>query len=200
MATCVMMLLQNKIKEFMNVMKQLNREAEDIYEVYWDTDVNTNIGGLQDTDAATVNSKITKAEYVNGITISEQIKKFFANLAVTQGDYLSYCRNIQYGNDARVSKLSEAVEGVGDRLYQVSVNCISYYKTARDILDIYTGNEVADLIANLDEQRLVPGSDLTKSDLSLGITLIEQFKKMMNNEVVTQADYASTLAKWERII
>jgi hypothetical protein len=41
--------------------------------------------------------------------------------------------------------------------------------------------------------------EMTSSELSAAITLIEQFKKMINNEAVTTGNYVSTLAKWERL-
>lgn len=47
--------------------------------------------------------------------------------------------------------------------------------------------------------RVIPGSDRTKSELEAGVTLVEQFKKLLNNETAIQADYSATLAMWSRL-
>jgi len=79
----------------------------------------------------------------------------------------------------------------------VALNCVELFKLVKDILSIYVANEVGDMIANIDAQRHVPGSQMTRDELNSGIALVEQFKKMMNNEAVTPGDYATTLSQWQ---
>ncbi len=64
---------------------------------------------------------------------------------------------------------------------------------------MYFDNEVGDAITNLDNQRIIYGSEMTKSDLTNAITLLQEFHKMLENTAVTQGDYSSTVSKWERL-
>ena len=191
--------IQIEIKAFMQEMCWLKEEARDVYNAYWDTDASTLVPALSTgTTGATVASKLTKTEYINGITFVEDVDDFFTNSAVTQTDYLQTCNQLQYGSANISTEVSNATESIGTRLQTLGINCVGYLKNANDILSFYTNNELGDLITNLDTQRVVPGSDMTKDDLSLGITVVEQFKKMMSNEAVTTADYGSSVAKWQR--
>lgn len=191
--------IQIDIASFMSVMCCLKEEARDIYNAYWDTNASTLVPALATgTTGATVESKLTKTEYTNGITFVEDLDDFFTNSVVTQTDYLQSCNQLKYGSANISTEVSNATEQIGTRLKNLGTNCTTYLEDAIDILSFYTNNEIGDLITNLDTQRIVPGSDMTKDDLSLGITLVEQFKKMMNNEAVTTADYGATVAKWKR--
>jgi hypothetical protein len=191
--------LQIDIKALVDSWVSMKNETADIGKVYWATDANTAVGGLGSSDAATVASKITKTEFLAGITLCEQIDKFFTNQALTQSDYRASCQNIIYGNDARTTKLSESVEALGDRMKLVSQDCITIYKKCIDILKNYTENEIGTMIASIATTRIIPGSDMTKAELSAGVVICEQFKKMIGNEVAAQADYASTLAVWNHL-
>jgi len=191
-------LLQTKIKIVVDAMSLMQNEVLDITKAYWATDANTKISALSlDTDAATLATKLTKAEYLGGITAVEALGKFFTNQAVTTADYLISFDKLRYGSHAAGAKLSEATEQLGSRMNLVALNAIEMFKMAKDILSIYINNEVGDMIANLDAQRHIPGSQMTEDELSSGVTVVEQFKKLVNNEAVTQGDYASTLAKWQ---
>jgi hypothetical protein len=190
---------QIDIKAFMDGMLWLKEESRGIYNAYWDTDANTKVSGLATgTTGATVASKLVKDEYTSGITFVEDLEDFFTNSAVTQTDYLGTCNKLRYGTASITTEVSNATEQLGTRLQTLGINCIGYYREARDILAFYTNNELGDMIANLDSQRIVPGSAMTKDDLNLGITLVEQFKKMLNNEAVTTGLYEATVAKWQR--
>lgn len=191
--------IQIEIKSIIDSMSVMKTEVQNIGKVYWSTDANTAVAALGASDAATMVSKLTKTEFLSGITLCEQLDKFFTNQALTQSDYMSSCENIIYGNDGRTSKLSESVEGLGNRMLQVSLNCVELFKKATNVLKIYNENEVGTMISGIATTRLIPGSEMTKAELSSGITLLEQFKKVLNNEVATQGDYGSTLAIWNRL-
>lgn len=191
--------IQMDIATLMEGMLWLKEESKDIYDAYWDTDASTLVPALSTgTTGATVESKLTKDEFLAGITFVEDADDFFTNTAVTQTDYLQTCNKLQYGSANISTEVSNATESLGTRLKTVGINCIGYFHSARNILNFYTNNELGDLISALDTQRIVPGSDMTVDDLSLGITLVEQYKKMINNEVVTTALYEATLGKWQR--
>jgi len=190
---------QIDIKTIMTGMLWLKEESRGIYNAYWDTDASTLVPALATgTTGATVASKLTKDEFINGITFVEDLDNFFTNSAVTQTDYLGTCNKLQYGSANISTEVSNATENLGTRLQTLGINCISYFRNARDVLAFYTNNELGDLISSLDTQRIVPGSDMTVDDLNSGITLVEQFKKMINNEVVTTSLYEATVAKWQR--
>jgi hypothetical protein len=189
--------LQIDIKSVVDSMILLKEESSDIYKAYWSTDANTQVGGLASgDDAATESSKLTKTNYLNGITLCEDLEDFFGNEAVTTTDYLQNCEKIRYSDAGTPTKLSEATEGLGERIQQVAIDCIVLLQQCRNILQVYSANEVSDMITNLDPERPLGGCQLTASDMNSGITLVEQFKKMLSNEAVSTGDYASTLAKW----
>lgn len=191
--------IQLDIKNFMTGMIWLKEESKNIYDTYWDTDASTLVPALvSGVSGATVDSHLTKDEFINGITFVEDLGDFFSNSSVSQTDYMQTCNRLKYGSASISTQLSNATEGLGTRLQTLGVNCIGYFEDARNILNFYINNELGDMIASLDAQRIVAGSDMTVSDLSAGITLVEQYKKMINNEVVTQALYEATVAIWQR--
>lgn len=190
--------LQEHIAEVAESMMLIEEESKDIGKVYWSTDANTVIGALGASDAATLATTLTKTEYLSGVTLAEELEDFFFNEAVSTSDYIQNCEKIKYGSAATGVNRGNATEALGSRIYQVALDCIELYKSCRHILRLYSQNEVGDMIANLDTHRIIPGSEMTRDELNSGITLVEQFKKMMNNEAVTQGDYSATLAKWHR--
>jgi len=191
--------LQTDIKLLINSWLTMKNESTDIGKVYWSTDANTAVAALTTGEATTMVSKLTKEEFLAGITLAEQLDKFFTNQSLTASDYLASCQNTIYGNNARTSKLSESVEALGDRMKQVSQDCITIYKKCLDILKSYTENEVGTMIASISSNRIIPGSDMTKAELLSGITLCEQFNKLLSNQAATQGDYAATLVTWSRL-
>ena len=191
-------LLQTKIKLVVDALTTMHSEVVDIGKAYWATDANVLVVALtNDTDAATLTTKLTKAEYVAGVTLCSEMADFFDNAAVSTADYIVSCNKLRYGSHATGAKLSEATEQLGTRMNLVALNCVELFKIVKDILSIYVANEVGDMIANIDAQRHVPGSQMTRDELNSGIALVEQFKKMMNNEAVTPGDYATTLSQWQ---
>jgi hypothetical protein len=191
--------LQIEIKAIVDSLSIMKEEVADIGKVYWSTDANTALSALAAGDAATLSTKLTKSEMVSGITLCEQLDKFFTNQALAASDYGSTCQNLVYGNDARTAKLSESVEALGTRMVQVARDCLVIFKKCTELLSVYSANQVNLMITSLDTDRTIPGSDMTKDELSSGMVLLEQFKKLINNETATQGDYASTLAQWKRL-
>ena len=191
--------LQNDIKSIINALQILKEESKDIVKVYWATGISTLLAAKNDGDAVTISTKLTKAQYVSGITMVTEFNDFFSNAAVTTGDYIETCQKLKYGNDEAVTILSESTEAAGDRLYQVALDCIELFKNCRDTLDLYIDNEVGECVAVWTNERVVYGADMNKSELSAGITLVEQFKKMMNNEAVNTGDYETSIASWQHL-
>jgi hypothetical protein len=191
--------LQIEIKAAVDSLSIMKEEVADIGKVYWATDANTAIGALAAGDAATLSTKLTKTEVMSGITLCEQLDKFFTNQALSTSDYRVSCENLIYGNDGRSSKLSESVEALGTRMVRVAQDCIILYKKSAEILSTHISNQVNLMIADIDADRVIPGSDMTKDELSSGMVLLEQFHKLINGDATSQGDYASTLAQWKRL-
>jgi hypothetical protein len=191
--------LENEIRSFVSAMKSVWIEADDLYKMYFSAGPSSELSGLSSGDPATLSTRLTKAEIVNGITLVENLTKFFSNQAVSQSDYMATMQTILYGNDPKASALSVAVEAVGTRLYNLSGTLLAYNNKAKAILDYYTDTEISAAVAAISDETIVFGANSTKALFASGITLVEQFKKMLNNEAVTTGDYASTLAKWEQV-
>lgn len=195
---CASKKLQDDIKDMATSLLALKKESEEIYKAYWATDANTKVSALEnDTDAATSSTKLTKGNYTNGLSLAEDVEDFFGNEAITQTDYPANCLKIIYSDAATPAKLSEATEQIGARVVQMAQDCLTLRKTCFDILKFYSAHNLDDILGVLSNEDVIPGSSMSKADLNSGITMIEQFKKMMNNEAVTAGDYAATLAKWE---
>lgn len=192
-------ILQTEIKDMMDSWETMKDESVDISKAYWSTDATTQISSASATQAVTLSSYLVKEEYSAGITLMEDMEDFFTGEAVTQTDYRQTCEKLKYGSAVNPVKLSEATEALGARMKTVAINALTLFNKCQNVLKIYNENEVGDMIANLDTQRVIPGSEMTKDDLSSGITMVEQFKKMLNNEVVSTAGYDSTMAKWRRL-
>lgn len=196
----ITVLLQNNIKTIMTSLASMQRECKSIYDSYWKTMANTTVSGLStDATPATVTSKFTKKNYIDAITLSESLNNFFQNAAVTTGDYLQTAVTAKYGNAVLGSAIDVPTESIGDRLKQLCLDCIEIYRQSQNVLDLYFDNEVGDIVAVLDAQRIVYGSEMTVSDLSSAMTLLQQFNNFMSNSIVTAGDYNSTISKWNRL-
>lgn len=175
-------------------------EAGDIVKAYWSTEAQSTVSGLSnDTDPATYETALTKAEYLAGITMAEELEDMFLNEAVTTGDYAATSNKLIYGSAETPVKLNEATEEIGKRLKAFAENLFKTLGYARKILQVYSANEVGDMIADLDAHRKIPGSNMVQYELNAGITFAEQFKKFMSNEAVTQGDYASIVSLWQNM-
>ena len=196
---CMTSALQTDLKAIMTSFKALFRECQEIEDLYNKSDIQTSISGLGDSGPVTETTKLTKLQFVNGIVMVGEIADMFNNEAVTTGDYTSTCQNIQYGN-ATATKLSEATEACGDRLYQVALDCLELYKQCKNTEKTYNANEIGDMVLYFDAQRIIWGSDMTANELSGAITLCQKWQAFMGNAAVATADYTTTVAQWERIV
>ena len=191
--------LEAELKAFTQTMKSIWIESEDLYKLYWSGGPSSEISGLGNDDPVTVGSKLSKAELVAGLTVAEQLKNFFGNASVSQSDYWANLENILHGNSSAVAPISAAVESMGSRLLNLSGTLLTSFNKAKALLDIYNDSQISLAVGAISDSTIVFGANSTKALFVSGITLVEQFKKMINNEAVATADYASTLAKWEQI-
>lgn len=191
--------LQNNLKSMTIIWRDLWNECLDLEKTYFAAGVSTWLGTKSDSDSVTVNTKLTKAQYIAGITFIQNVNKFFGNLAVTQGDYLATIANLKYGNAEGAIGVPVAVEAVGDRMKQAALNCLQLFSQSSDNLDYYNENSISLAFSSLSSSIVVFGADMTKDEMVAAAVLLEQWMKFLNNEIVSQADYGSTLSKWIRI-
>lgn len=190
-------IIETAIAQMAASLKLISNEASDIEKAYFATGANALIGALAtDGTAATVSTKLTKGEVVNAISLCQQVKNFFGNSDVTQDDYLVTIQNLLNGTNAANSALSQDVESIGERLKQLGADLLIHFKTAKNILKMYSASELSAAVGAISNQTIVFGGSVTKSKLVSGITLVEQLKKMINNEAVTTGDYEATIVLW----
>lgn len=178
-------------------LQGIKNEAADITKAYFSTGASTLVGALaSDTTAATVASKLTKGEFINGIVMSQQLENFFGNSAVSQSDYMSSAQNLVNGSDAAGSALSQDVESIGSRLASLSGTLIEVKKKCQDIIDSYNGSELSAAAGAMSASAVVFGSSMTKQRLGDGINLCQEFNDLMGNAAVAQGDWKAIVAKF----
>ena len=196
----VTVLLQNSIITIAESMMSLQRECADIFDSYWKTDANTTISGLATgTTPATVDSKLTKQDYIDGITFAENLEKFFTNTAVSQADYLQTINKVKYGDATLETQHTVATESLGTRIKQMCLDALEIYKQTLDTTELYFDNEIGDALAVMDSHRIMFGCEMTVSDLSNTITMFQQYQNMIQNSSVSTGDYSATLSALVRL-
>ena len=192
--------LQNNIITIKDSLKTMELECAGIYDAYWKTDANTTVSGLATgTTPATVESNLTKQNYIDGLTFSENLEKFFTDTAVAQADYLQTINQIKYGNAVLESQLTTATESIGTRIKQICLDALEIHKQSFDITNMYFDNEVGDCVTVWDNHRIVYGCEMTKIELSNMITMLQQYQNMISNAAVTPGDYSATLSVLDRL-
>lgn len=201
MSNTATQILETKIKTFMTSMLWMQPEASDLAKLYWaEVNSDSTYTALSSSAAATYSTKLTKQELTNALTFIEELEDFYTNSALTQADYLANIQAIVYGNDEYTSPgISPAIEGFGERSVTLLESVLVCFKDAKDMLDIYFDNEISDAVGALTGEEC-PWYAFSKSDFTEAISLIENFKKLVNNEVASQADYGATIAKWRKIL
>jgi len=193
-------LLQNGLKSIMDSFGIMQRECKDISDAYFKSGASATVSALaSDTTPATVATKFTKANYTAGITLADNLNKFFQNQAVTTADYLATLDALKYGNATLATQLSVAVEEIGKRIYAMVQDCLSLVTQGRNLVEMYFDNEIGDIVSAFDADRIIPGSEMTRTDLSLAVTMLQEWEKFFTNTAVTQADYSSTVSRWLRL-
>lgn len=192
--------LEGSFRSFALNMNWVMTEAKDIDSAYFATDASSLVGALASgSTAASLATKLTKSQYQNGIGFIEQVNAFFGNSPVTTGDYLNTIDNLIYGNAATPALVSDAAESLANRLKVLAQACLTHFNTARDLMDLFNNSELSVVVAGCTGARTVFGANMNVTQLTQGITLVEQFKKLINNEAVTTGLYSANVAIWRSI-
>lgn len=185
------------IQEIMDSLLYMEADLDETQKVYYGGGASSAISALTDSDPVTVSTKLTKAQMVSGITFVENFQNFLGNSAVAQGDYFTTLVTLMNGNDEAASIIHTAVETVGSDLKDLASTSLSLFQKSKVILDLYSDNQIDSLIGVIDSSRVIFGASVTSSKFSSGITLIQQYVNFIDNAVVTQADYMSTISNWK---
>lgn len=194
--------IETRISALMGTMNALMFEAADLYKLYWsEVSTDATFTALGSGAAATYTTKLTKQEVINALTLSEQMDRFFTNQSLTQADYRTNMNGIRYGNDqyAMAGGISVAIETFGERAVTFINQLFQLFDEAKCILDLYFDTEISGAVGAVTGASL-PWTTIEKSDFTGSITLIENYKKLINNEVATAGDYGATVAKWVKIV
>jgi len=185
--------IQEKAKAIMQGFCYILSQAMESYERYWGTSANTDIASLGDTDPVTVSSKLTKAEFVAGITLAEAITKFVSNQEVTNAQYINTARKLTLGDNPRESVLTQEVESIGDKLMIMGSNIIEIRQQGMEVLNMYNATEMAAACAVMSDTTVFFGSSLTTSHIIAGMNMVDQFLKLCDGNSPAQGDYMSIL-------
>ena len=189
--------METEFKGFAGEMAWLMKEAKDIEKAYFASDASATVSGLASgSDAASFDTKLTKTEMQNAIGYIQQVKNFFDNVAVTQGDYYTNIEQVIFGSAASPTKRSDATESIANRIKIFCESSLTNFQKALELKDKYDNSELGVLVGGLTAQRQIYGANMNNQQLTQGITLVEQFKKMINNEVVAQGLYSANVAVW----
>lgn len=189
--------LQDEIKFTMTALMSAYKEAKDIYQVYWETDANTSITAvLLSTTPVTQVTKLTKGEFLNGITLVTNYVDFINNSATSTINRAQYCHDLIYGT-ATPTLLNSLIDSLGDRMKSLAEVFVYHYLNYIRLEKMYFSNEIGDMVGVLDAQRVIFGASMTQADLVSAITFLGEFRDFMSNAAVTTGDYLATLAKWE---
>jgi hypothetical protein len=191
---------QNDIKNYLETCQTLHMLTERIVKEYWTTDANVKVSAATNgTDPVTVDSKLTKTQYTNGITMATQLNNFFDNVAVNQADYLAYVFDLINGNGAASAILSAPTENIGNELKTAALLVSQLYFAGAQILKFYESSGLDDVMTVMTDILMSSISNITLAHLNSAIGLILDFVYMCGNATVTQLDRCATVTLWRTV-
>lgn len=192
--------LQKSLYTVATELAGVREEVDFIVKNYFATTASTLVGAAASGDAVTVTSKLTKAEFTAGITMSQQLQNFFTNQVVTTADYMASVHNLINGSNPLTTALSQDVEAIGDKLVNLANKSLLLSKSCQSIIAAYNASELASALAAMSSTTIVFGADIPKQLFVDGVTLCQEVFDFYGNASVTQADWMSTISKWNQSI
>lgn len=189
-------IFQNKVRWFMLQLGETYVEAMNLTMLYWKSDMQSVLVPLADTDPATVNSKLTKANIVSSISMLESYQKLCTGGVATQNDYIVTAVAVLNGSTARTAILSTATETFGDRLVILLNKLLVIANLSNDILSFYFANQIDHVLAVLDDYRPLIGASAAAEEFTEALVAVEQFKKMAFGEVYTTGNFYTISQEW----
>jgi len=189
--------LEDLITAFAGSLYSMNTEVNDIVKAYFATTASSLINGLATSSTpATVQTGLSKGQYVNGITLLQNLQNFFGNAAVSTGDYLGTAETLINGSNNATTQLSNDVESLGLRIKAVSQNLIQLYKDGTNINKVYNASGLSGFLGSVSASTIVYGCSTTQSKFIGGIVLVQQLLNFLGNSAVSTGDYYTTVANW----
>lgn len=194
-------ILEAEFKDFAEKLSWIMLEAADIVKANSATDASTLVAALAtNATGASLATKLTKAQYQNYIGgYLAQLANFFGGSAVSTGDYMSNVDQVIYGNAATPAYVSDATESIANRLKVHAQASLTQFLKAKYIIDLYNNSELSVIVAGCTGARKVYGADHNVTQLTQGITMVLQYKYLINNEAVGTAAYSANVAVWRSL-
>lgn len=190
--------LQADIKILTGSFNNMFNEALDLENLYFKGSVSADLSGSAGGDAVTSSTQLTKDQIVTILTLCENVRKFFDNVAVATADYQTTCQDVSYGV-ATATFFNNTVEQFGVRGVQFAKDCISQFNRGRDIENDYNSSEISAMIGSLSTYTQIYGSSMSKDQLTSAVTLTQDWDNFMNNVAPGTADRKVTLGKWSAL-
>lgn len=187
--------LQTDLKIITSAFGVMFNEAQDLENLYFKGSVSADIAASAGSDAVTSNTQLTKDQIITILTLAENVRKFFDNVAVSTADYMTTCQDVRYGV-AAATFFNNTVENFGDRGVQFAIDCVTQFNRGRNAENVYNSTEVGAMIGSISAHRIVYGSDMTKDQLTSAITLVQNWDDFLNNVAPGTADRKVTIGKW----
>lgn len=192
--------VQDRLVSILTQLRGMVFESAAINRDYFATDASAKVDGLaNNTDCAAVDAKLNKLQYLQGVTICDQLSKFFTNVATAQANYIANCASI-VAAEATGSVRSLATEQVGSRIKTLVVNLTNLQADINRLIAVYNGNQLSTAFGSLDVQRQVFGADMTVSQLLSAMTLCQDLNNLLTNVSAPQGYYGNTIAAWENLL
>lgn len=190
--------LQQGIYSLCVSLKSAFSDCKRIQKVYFATDAQSKVSALILGGTASNEHPLSKSDFISGITLAEQITKFFNNESLSQADYLETVLKVNAGEKSSGSVLSNNVEWIANTLKKVTETLLSANYTGQALIDLYNDSELSTAVASLSDETIVYGSEMSVAELKSGITMLSNLITHLNNGSATQGDYQATLEKWLR--
>jgi hypothetical protein len=187
--------LQNEIKGGVVSFTQMFNQAVDLENLYWKGSVSADLGAFTGTDPVTQTTELTKDQLIAILTLAENVRKFFDNVAPSQSDYLTTIEDVRFGT-AVPTFVNNTVEAYGNLGVQFARDCLTMYFTTRNLQNVYFSTELASAAGAISDSVEVFGSTMTKKQLVDAITLFANWESLMSNGAVGAADRKVTLGLW----
>lgn len=190
--------LQADIKILTGAFNNMFNEALDLENLYFKGSVSADLAASAGSDPVTQSTQLTKDQIITILTLCENVRKFFDNVAVSTADYMTTCQDVSYGV-ATATFFNNTVEQFGVRGVQFAKDCISQFNRGRDIENDYNSSELSAVVGSMSTFTTIYGADMTKDQLTSAITLTQDWDNFLNNSAPGTADRKVTLGKWSAL-
>lgn len=136
-------ILRSDLVSLTEDLKHIKDSAARLLMAYNKCDLYTALSVISIDTPLTVESKLTKGEFINGITCATQINNFFENIETASYDVLGAVYNIKYADSVSSTVQRLVYENLGNDIVELANHVINaFYKSVR-IRKIIIDNNVS---------------------------------------------------------